>query len=153
MSEGGTQQPRGVTSDGSRPGRAVTTGSEKAAARKQTVAKGTMAFDKEVADKIVGYTIIVGFNRARRDGSLIEKVQRCGRIIEVSEGSGIIIECADKSTFSVPPQFEALRLAKPGVYTLHSTKEELENPAYTMIWTIWGADTDDQTWVPVYEKE
>jgi hypothetical protein len=111
-----------------------------------------MTYDEAFGQSIIGCTIVVGFNRARTDGTLIEKAQDHGTILESTEEDGIVIQKLDGSTFTIPPDHSALRIAEPGIYTLRATKEQVINPVYTSEWTIWEADTDSPSWSPEYKR-
>ena len=106
-----------------------------------------MSFDNDFAKKIIGYTVVVGFNHLSKQGVLLRKSQRHGVIVEADE-KGIVIRQPDGERLVLPPDFAAMALAKPGVYTLRSTKEKIENPAYTIQWDIWGDGEPDVTWRP-----
>ncbi|WP_316415588.1 hypothetical protein [Mesoterricola silvestris] len=108
-----------------------------------------MAFNEEFAKQIIGHTVVVGFNHATSDGDLIRKSQDFGTITSVSAEDGIEITRPDGSSFTVPPDFRSMKVADPGIYTLRSNQASIENPSYTMIWTIYGADSDAPTWTPI----
>jgi len=42
--------------------------------------------------------------------------------------------------YSLPPETRAFQPAEPGVYKLHSTGEEVEDPDLLCIWTVTEAE-------------
>jgi hypothetical protein len=108
-----------------------------------------MTFNEEFAKQIIGHTVVVGFNHATAEGALLGKSQDYGTITYVSPEVGIEITRPDGSSFTVPPDFRSMQVADPGIYTLRATQTKVENPSYTMIWTIYGADTDQPSWTPI----
>jgi hypothetical protein len=112
-----------------------------------------MTFNEEFGRAIIGHTVVVGFNHADEDGELIRKTQDFGLISEVSEAFGIVIIRPDGSSFTVPPDFSSMKVAEPGIYTMRSSKVEVENPSYTMVWSIYGSGTNECNWFPAQKPE
>lgn len=85
---------------------------------------------------LVGQYVLVGITRIDSDGELIEKVEQHGRITSVDGDAGIKVALSDGDELTLPPNPDAFRDAKPGIYRLRSTGEEVVDPDLTTVWTI-----------------
>ena len=98
---------------------------------------------------LVGKYVLVGITRIEANGDLIEKVECHGRITTVDGDTGIEIALSDGELLTLPPNPDAFRDAKPGIYRLRSTGEEVVDPDLTTIWTIREpgeeGDADERT--------
>lgn len=108
-----------------------------------------MAIPDDAPGMLLGKTILVGFNHAARSGELIEKIQRYGIIIELGDEVGLVVQEPDGTTFSLPPNLDAVEKAPPGKYALRNSEEVITNPDFLTVWTIWGYGTDDINWEPI----
>jgi hypothetical protein len=99
-------------------------------------------WDDEIAETMVGATILVGVTHLRADGSERDRQQMHGVIAEVTR-SGVTIRLEGQragETYSLPPDLNAFEPAAPGSYRLHSTGEVIEDPDYTTTWSITDPD-------------
>ncbi|MGH6951154.1 MAG: hypothetical protein ACREH4_09790 [Vitreimonas sp.] len=99
-------------------------------------------WDDEIAETMVGATILVGVIHLRADGSERDRVQMHGVIDQVTK-SGVTIRLEGEragETYSLPPDLNAFEPAAPGAYRLHSTGEVIEDPDYTTSWSITNPD-------------
>ena len=103
------------------------------------------------ASRLVGKRIVVGLNRARADGTLIEKVQFHGVIIE-ADNDGVVVQLPSGERRILPPAWHAYVSARPGTYRLRSTGEEVVDPDLESIWTAWAAGTPDEWWSVVSDR-
>lgn len=85
---------------------------------------------------LVGKYVLVGITRIDATGELIEKGERHGRITSVDGDAGIKVTLSDGEVLTLPPDPDAFRDAKPGIYRLRSTGEEIVDPDLTTVWTI-----------------
>jgi hypothetical protein len=85
---------------------------------------------------LLGKYVLIGITRVADDGTLIEKVECHGRIALVDGDAGIKIVRSDGEVLTLPPDPDSFREAKPGVYRLRSTGEEVVDPDLTTVWTI-----------------
>lgn len=92
-------------------------------------------YDETFAKSLIGKYIIVGYKHQKDDGTIVKHEQKHGVIIRANEVEGIVIQIPkEKITFSIPPDFQALELAKPGEYRLKSTGEVIKDPDYLSFW-------------------
>jgi hypothetical protein len=85
---------------------------------------------------LVGKYVLVGITRIEATGALIEKVECHGRIASVDGDDGIKVALSDGEVLTLPPNPDAFRDAKPGIYRLRSSGEEVVDPDLTTVWTI-----------------
>jgi hypothetical protein len=85
---------------------------------------------------LVGKYVLVGITRLAADGSLLEKTECHGTIASVDSDDGIKVELSDGEVLTLPPSPEEFRDARPGIYRLRSTGEEVVDPDLTTVWTI-----------------
>ena len=91
---------------------------------------------------LVGKYVLVGITRLEADGALIEDVECHGRITAVDGDAGIKVALSDGDVLTLPPNPDAFRDAKPGIYRLRSTGEEVVDPDLTTVWTIQEPPAD-----------
>ena len=65
---------------------------------------------------LIGKYVLVGITRIDAAGSLLEKGERHGRITSVDGHAGIRVTLADGVVLTLPPNPDAFRDAKPGIY-------------------------------------
>jgi hypothetical protein len=85
---------------------------------------------------LLGQYVLIGLTRLANDGTLLEKAERHGRITLVDQDAGIKVVLADGEVLTLPPNPDAFNDAKPGIYRLRSTGEEVIDPDLTTVWTI-----------------
>jgi hypothetical protein len=118
----------------------------KAKMNKEKDDKEPPLFDEQLAASFVGKYILVGLTRLDHQGNELRRQQLHG-VITSATRKGIQIELRgvyEGEKWNMPPDLRAICPAKPGNYTLHMTKEVVENPDLLSTWTI--------TEPPPYEK-
>ena len=85
---------------------------------------------------LVGKYVLIGITREAADGTFLEETECHGRIALVDPDLGIRVVLSDGEVLTLPPDPESFRDAKPGVYRLRSTGEEIVDPDLTTVWTI-----------------
>jgi hypothetical protein len=85
---------------------------------------------------LVGKTVLIGITRVDHDDELIEKTEKVGRIVSVDPVDGIKVDVGEAELFTLPPNPDDFHDARPGVYRLRSTGEEVKDPDLTTVWTI-----------------
>jgi len=100
---------------------------------------GRPDWDEELAETVIGATVIVGLTTIGASGQVAQQIQMHGTITKASPNDGIVIALAGKragETYTLPPHLQALTPAKAGEYRLRSTGEVIVDPDYTTSWTI-----------------
>ena len=85
---------------------------------------------------LVGKSVLVGITRIDAAGTFLEKGECHGRITSVDGSDGIKVTLSDGEVLTLPPDPDSFREAKPGIYRLRSTGEEVVDPDLTTVWTI-----------------
>ena len=85
---------------------------------------------------LLGKYVLIGITRISAEGELLEEGERHGRIALVDPDFGIRVVLSDGEVLTLPPNLDAFREARPGVYRLRSTGEEIVDPDLTTVWTI-----------------
>jgi hypothetical protein len=85
---------------------------------------------------LLGKYVLIGITREDADGTAIGSEERHGRIALVDPDLGIRVVCSDGEVLTLPPDPDSFRDARPGVYRLRSTGEEVVDPDLTTVWTI-----------------
>jgi len=96
------------------------------------------SFDQDFAEGFVGKYILVGITHVTHEDEFIAQEQLHGRIISASP-EGIDIELSgvnEGKQWRMPPMFEELEPATPGIYQLRSTGESVDNPDFTFSVTV-----------------
>lgn len=96
------------------------------------------AFDQDFAEGFVDKYILVGITHVTHANEFISQEQLHGRIISASP-EGIDIELGgvnEGRQWRMPPMFEELEPAAPGIYQLRSTGESVDNPDFTFSVTV-----------------
>ena len=100
---------------------------------------GPPEWDEELAERIIGKTLLIGITYVDPGGSVMERVQFHGIVVEAKRGHGISIACQGENVgrrYTVPPDLRSFQPAEPGEYRLKSTGEIIKDPDYTSSWTI-----------------
>ena len=90
--------------------------------------------------KYIGRTIIIGITYLRHDGTLREQVQVHGVVSAIYE-HGIKILLSDGSSFNLPPDLKAIKLAPRSQYRFRSTDETVVDPDLMTTWTVTQRDS------------
>jgi hypothetical protein len=85
---------------------------------------------------LLGKYVLIGITRISAEGDLLEEGECHGRIALVDPDLGIRVVLSDGEVLTLPPNPESFRDAKPGIYRLRSTGEEIKDPDLTTVWTI-----------------
>ncbi|MDH4164495.1 MAG: hypothetical protein OEW15_17675 [Nitrospirota bacterium] len=95
-------------------------------------------FDEKLTASFVGKYILVGITYRDPDGQEIRRQQFHG-VIKTATAKGILISLRGAyqgKSWNMPPDLRAITPAKPGKYTLHATKETIEDPDLLAKWTL-----------------
>jgi hypothetical protein len=95
-------------------------------------------FDQALADSYLGKVILVGVTFVDHLGNELRHQQLHG-VIQQASPQGILISLRgtrDGDSCNMPPALEAIRPAGPGIYSLRSTGESIENPDLLAMWTV-----------------
>jgi hypothetical protein len=95
-------------------------------------------FDQDLASTYLGKYILVGVSYYDHAGNFIEQVQMHGVIDSISsEGMKIALRgTREGETWTMPPNLDSVSIANPGIYSLRSTGEEIENPDLVSTWNV-----------------
>ena len=85
-------------------------------------------------EELVGKTVLIGITRVSHDGELIGQQQYVGTF--VSMDLVIHVTLRNGEDFTLPPELSGFRRAKPGIYRLRSTGEEVKDPDFMASWTV-----------------
>jgi hypothetical protein len=96
------------------------------------------SFDQTLADSFLGKHILVGVTYKDHAGQELRRQQLHGVVEHASpEGIRISLRGANQGqSWNMPPDLRAISRANPGIYTLHSTGEQIENPDLLATWEI-----------------
>lgn len=89
-------------------------------------------------NQYIGKTVLVGISTFSKDETLINRYQYFGKIISIDDVMSI--EKPNGEITTLPPDIKSLKKAQPGVYTLKSSGEQVENPDYTSMWSVYEKD-------------
>lgn len=108
---------------------------------------GRPGWDEEVALDLMGSLVLVGITRLTHDEKFIRQEQFFGRVIVANERDGICLKlegARDGERYWLPPTTERYERAKPGLYTLRSTSEEVRDPDYLITWVLTEQSPDEK---------
>jgi len=95
-------------------------------------------FDPAAFAALLGKRMLIGITYLRADETVESQEQMFGTVT-LPDLNGIEIALEGKrqgKVFKLPPDLRAIEPAKPGVYTLRSTKETVLDPDYLATWTV-----------------
>ncbi|MDZ7615442.1 MAG: hypothetical protein U1E05_00470 [Patescibacteria group bacterium] len=99
--------------------------------------------DEAKAPQFIGKSVLIGVAYRDNEGNLIDQREWFGTILTYSNKYGIRVRIRNsKDTCVLPPDPEGLQKAKPGIYRLRSTGEEVTNPDYTAVLTRVGGNDE-----------
>jgi uncharacterized UPF0146 family protein len=100
-------------------------------------------FDLALASSYQGKYILIGVSYYTHVGEFVEQIQMHGVIDSVSNaGMSISLRgVRDGETWLMPPNLDSVSEAKPGIYSLRSTGEEIENPDLLATWNVTKPQT------------
>ena len=91
---------------------------------------------------LIGKYVLAGIIYEDESGTVTRKVEKHGRIVSISDESGLVIRNPTTGEeFSLPPDADFLRPARPGQYNLRTTGEVITDPDFTCVWTISPGDS------------
>jgi len=92
-------------------------------------------FSEVGARDLIGKRVILGVTHVTREGRLVRQDQFHGRITRANRSEGFVVQTSSAAEICIPPDLRAFFGARPGVYTLRSTGEEVVDPDLTTTWT------------------
>ena len=95
-------------------------------------------FNENDAVALIGKYLLIGLTYYDSNGVETDRSQLHG-VIKSASHEGISIDLKGTRSgeiWNMPPSFEAIRPAKPGIYTLRATNETIENPDLLCTWAI-----------------
>lgn len=113
---------------------------------------GPPQWSEDIALELMGSMILVGITHLSHDGKFLRQEQMFGRVVAANESEGVCLKLEgtrDGDHYWMPPDLRFYERAKPGLYRLRSTDEELRDPDYLTTWTLtapppdWKPDDDD----------
>ena len=96
-------------------------------------------WDEEIASQLPGRVVLVGITTLDPDGQVMGVSQFYGTVVSADRRAGILLELGGARagrSYNLPPMTDALHFAAPGVYRLRETGEEVENPDFTVTWSV-----------------
>ncbi len=98
---------------------------------------GRPPFDKDLASKIIGKYVIVGYTYLYSNGKLDRQEQKHGIVIKANEKDGVGIKLYNPDeVIWLPPDLRFWKPALPGSYKLRSTGEVVIDPDYLTNWVV-----------------
>ncbi len=92
--------------------------------------------DESKASDYIGKTILLGVTYVDQQERVLGQHQWFGKILTFNNKEGIRIKLSNSDVpCSLPPDPRGISKAKPGIYRLRSTGEEIVNPDYLAFWT------------------
>ena len=92
--------------------------------------------DESKAHEYIGKTVLLGVTYLDHEHKPLGQQQWVGTILTFSNKEGIRIKLRDSDDFcGLPPDPRGIVKAKPGIYKLRSTGEEVLDPDYLATWT------------------
>lgn len=85
-------------------------------------------------NNLIGKTALIGISKLNHRDEVLQQQQYVGVITSI--GDLIHVRLSTGVDFTLPPDLSAFQPAPPGVYRLRSTGEEVENPDFTVSWTV-----------------
>lgn len=100
---------------------------------------------KKVGESYIGKYILIGITYIDHKGNETQRQQMHGIISSVDKNCGIKIALKgvyEGQSWTMPPDQRAIKIAKPGTYTLKMSGEKIENPDLLSTWTITEPNSD-----------
>ena len=99
-------------------------------------------WDEGFAQLLLKARVLVGLTHQTGDGVFERQEQFFGVVVKVEQDQGIALALEGVrggETYWLPPQTSIFETAKPGVYRLRSTGEEVIDPDYLVSWIVTQA--------------
>ncbi|AWI88799.1 hypothetical protein C0214_11380 [Methylobacterium sp. DM1] len=94
-------------------------------------------WDQDLADDLIGSTLLVGLTYVDPEGALLGRRQVFGIVETVDARTGIVIRTGDEGEpFTVAPLLDAIEVGEPGLYQLADQDRVVENPDFTALFTV-----------------
>jgi hypothetical protein len=94
-------------------------------------------FDDELAEKLLGRSLLIGITDHSSTGEFLGRRQVCGQVLVADRHKGICVRNnKDGSDFWLPPDTRGVRSASPGEYHNRATGEVVVDPDYLASWTF-----------------
>ncbi|MER2253358.1 hypothetical protein ABS772_25880 [Methylorubrum podarium] len=94
-------------------------------------------WDQDLADDLIGSSLLVGLTYVDSEGVLLSREQVFGIVETVDAQAGIVIRTRDEGEpFTVAPLLEAIEVGEPGLYQLADQDRIVENPDFTALFTV-----------------
>ena len=93
--------------------------------------------------ELVGKLTLVELQHVDARGKQLLLEHAYGRILSVDPKDGIFIDCMGIRTgtkLALPSELSPFKAARPGLYKLETTGEEIEDPDYFSTWIITNKD-------------
>lgn len=88
------------------------------------------------ARALLGRHALVGITYLDDAGGVREQVQLHGEVVEVGPTTITLRRADTGEKYTLPPELDAFQPARPGIYRLRATGEEVENPDLLATWTV-----------------
>jgi hypothetical protein len=108
-------------------------------------------WDESQGKGLLGKYVLIGLTFTDAEGNVLEQAQRHGIVERAEADAGVEIRLRspgrawDGELYRLPPDLRAFSPARPGIYHLRSTGEDVEDPDFTATWEICGPDPGDDT--------
>jgi hypothetical protein len=100
--------------------------------------KANLAFTEEEASSFVGKRVLVGMTHCNLESVTVSQEQFHGTIDRINLKEGIVIKLNNSNDErTLPPDISKLLAARSGQYRLRATGEVVEDPDYTVMWTVY----------------
>lgn len=87
-------------------------------------------WDQELANDLVGSTLLIGITHLDNAGKLVEREQVFGTVEDVSERAGIKLIRSDGEPYTIAPVLDAIEVGEIGSYRFSEEGELVENPDF-----------------------
>jgi hypothetical protein len=101
-------------------------------------------WDAALADRLIGKAVIIGVTYVDAKGETLRRDQMHGVVGRADPQEGVRIDLAGAKAgrvYWLPPHVSNFYPAKPGVYRLKETDEEVVDPDFLSTWTIQAPET------------
>jgi hypothetical protein len=95
--------------------------------------------------ELIGKSIVVGITRVDHKGEVVSQHQFHGRVDSLDDGLVHIRVADNGEDYTLPPDPEAFKRARPGEYRLRGTGEVVVNPDFTSTWTVQAPDPEKKS--------
>jgi nitrogen fixation protein len=100
--------------------------------------KPSLNFTEEEVAALVGKHLLVGLTHRDLEDKIVSVEQFHGTVSRVNLREGLVLTLWGTSDERrLPPDLSRLEAAEPGEYRLRSTGEVVNNPDFTVLWTVY----------------